>query len=345
MSIILEDEENPSSPSPRPFTAEQQKSFDKAVTKAFVYAGVPFNVLEQKELSEAVKIANPSAKLPTRQKAASTILHETFEEEKLEVFTKIRQDTYYYTIQADAAKGNDGFPYLHHCLSSPVNGFLIDFMNCRSISKNADFYAAQFTRVYELLPADIKMKVQAYVTDNCSTNQAAWAKIKAQHPHLIIVGCACHAFHLLTQDISIEASQRSRPFSYKGQRLENTFNLVSEFVTIFKTERFSFDINAELKQNKLRALVKPVLTRWAYCYYCVLFFYNAREILAKYARRLTEGVTGRSQRTYRQQLQAHFDNGERFTQLIRATERKDREKYLKKYRMWWRKKNVKKSRI
>lgn len=60
---FLEDEENPSSPSPQPFTAEQQKSFDKAVTKAFVYAGVPFNVLAQKELSEAVKIANPSAKL------------------------------------------------------------------------------------------------------------------------------------------------------------------------------------------------------------------------------------------------------------------------------------------
>jgi hypothetical protein len=159
-----------------------KKVLIKLSPKLFVYAGVPFNVLAQKELSEAVKIANPSAKLPTRQKAASTILHETFEEEKLEVFTKICQDTYYYTIQADAAKGNDGFPYLHHCLSSPVNGFLIDFMNCRSISKNAEFYAAQFTRVYELLPADIKMKVQAYVTDNCSTNQAAWAKIKAQHP-------------------------------------------------------------------------------------------------------------------------------------------------------------------
>lgn len=37
--------------------------------------------------------------------------------------------------------------------------------------------------------------------------------------------------------------------------------------------------------------------------------------MAKYARRLTEGVTERSQRTYRQQLQAHFDNGERFTQF------------------------------
>ncbi len=100
------------------------------------------------------------------------------------------------------------------------------------------------------------------------------------------MGCACHAFHLLIQDISIEVSQRLRPFSYKGQRLENTFNLVSGFVTIFKTERFSFDINAELKQNKLRALVKPVLTRWAYCYYCVLFFYNAREIVTLVTKRV-----------------------------------------------------------
>lgn len=290
-----------------PLKKDEQKQFHQLMARGIYESGASLTILEQPSFKQAVQMLRPKATLPTRQAAASTILEATYAEKKEEILIDIQENNEIFTMQFDCAKGNDNYPYLHHGLTSPSKGYLLDVKNCKSESKNAEFLAAQFSRVYEALPNEIRGKVRGLVTDNCSTNISSWRLVQQKYPSIQPIGCACHVLHLLSQDITVDhVVGRTRTIPFKGQILEETFSVVNSIVTILKTERFNYDVNDLLKRNNKRLLCKPVTTRWGYCYYCVLFFYEALDLLFPFIHRLQEGAMNAAAKDYRKSLQNYF---------------------------------------
>jgi len=64
---------------------EGQQRFQERLTIALVQKRIPFTILEDPVLKEAVQVLHPDAKIPTRQKAAPFILEKNFTEKKREV--------------------------------------------------------------------------------------------------------------------------------------------------------------------------------------------------------------------------------------------------------------------
>ena len=296
---------------PPPLKKDELKCFQELFVQGLYEAGAPFTLLEQPAIKEATKLLRPNASLPTRQTAASTFLETNYAKRKEEIYQEMRENTETLTLQADGAKGNDNYPYIHHCITSPTQGYLLESKNCGSESKNAQFLAQEFTRIYESLPLDVQGRVKGFVTDNCSANVSCWNIVHNRHPSIITVGCACHALHLLCQDITEEAHIR-RQFPFRGQPLQETMSVVKDIVYILKTEKFNYELSNLLKQNNKRSLCKPVSTRWGYTYYCVSFFKEALDLLFPFINRFLEGVNSQV-KAHRILLQQHFLDPQKYS--------------------------------
>eukprot|EP01039_Chlorochromonas_danica_P012142 gene12142-13804_t len=107
-----------------PLKKDELKCFQELFVQGLYEAGAPFTLLEQPAIKEATKLLRPNASLPTRHAAASTLLVTNYAKSKEQIYQEMRENTEILTLQADGAKGNDNYPYIHHCITSPTQGYI-----------------------------------------------------------------------------------------------------------------------------------------------------------------------------------------------------------------------------
>jgi Protein of unknown function (DUF 659) len=120
---------------------------------------------------------------------------------------------------------------------------------------DAQFLCHDIARVIEKLSPS---RVVGAVTDNTSTNKAAWALLKQRYPGRYFQGCVSHGLHLLVKDIFC-ATKTKRGLDTTRYPDDYPFEYLLEFVVECK-ELVSFFQN----HHSYKALLSKLLSEKSY---------------------------------------------------------------------------------
>jgi hypothetical protein len=249
-----------------PMLKPSQKNAFQLRYAMYVYAtATSFNRVENKYLKEAIKMLRPGDNiLPTRKQLATTLLHKCYNELRERVEKQLRGKTVCMTNDSWSNVKND--PIMNFMAASPACTLFLESVATGVQAHTHKYIADEITRIFN----SYNTTFAGAVTDNTSTNKAAWCLLHKRHPSCFFQGCASHGLHLLVKDIfaatkTTRAGQQepTYPDGYPFEDLHNFVDACKEIVTFFHNHQIPKALLNELQlETKALMLVSPAPTRW-----------------------------------------------------------------------------------
>jgi Protein of unknown function (DUF 659) len=114
----------------------------------------------------------------------------------------------YISITSDGWSNIKNEPIVNYIAVSASATLFLESVSTGETAHDANFIAEDIARVMTQVSNATSCIVGA-VTDNTSTNKAAWVLLKQRYPGRFFQGCAAHGAHLLVKDIfNVRARKR-----------------------------------------------------------------------------------------------------------------------------------------
>ena len=241
------------------FKPSEQKKFNQEIAMHFYNTGTSFQRVEDPFLLQAIQIARPSAKLPTRKQLADDspggLLEECYAKVRSQVDKQLSSNNNYECITSDAWSNISNEPVVNYIAVSPISSLFLEAVNTGAQGHDANWLSKDLTRVIDSLHNN----AVGAVTDNTATT-----------PSLFFHGCASHGLHLLVKDIfggkkaaSSDNEPDDEPASYPFEDLQLFSIDCKDVVTFFHNHHApKAKLKKALVAAKLKALVQPAPRRW-----------------------------------------------------------------------------------
>ena len=176
----------------------------------FYNTGTSFQRVEDPFLLQAIQIARPGAKLPTRKQLADDspggLLEECYAKVRSQVDKQLSSNNNYECITSDAWSNISNEPVVNYMAVSPISSLFLEAVNTGAQGHDANWLSKDLTRVIDSLHNN----AVGAVTDNTATNKKVWKELEEKYSSLFFHGCASHGLHLLGA-VYMEASQLGYP--------------------------------------------------------------------------------------------------------------------------------------
>jgi hypothetical protein len=176
-------------------------------------------------------------------------------------------------------------PIVNYMAVSASATLFLESVSTRETAHDATFIYEDIVLVMMLVSNTTSCVVGA-VTDNTSTNKAAWILLKQRYPDRFFQGCASHGAHLLVKDIFNAAkTKRGReiatyPDDYPFQNLLEFVVDCRELVSFFHNHHAENSrLSQALEEEKLKMLQTPAPTRWGSIQACLYSILKAEKVL------------------------------------------------------------------
>ena len=270
------------------FKPSEQKKFNHEIAMHFYNTGTSFQRVEDPFLLQAIQIARPGAKLPTRKQLADDspggLLEECYAKVKSQVDKQLSSNNNYVCITSDAWSNISNEPVVNYMAVSPINSLFLEAVNTGAQGHDANWLSKDLTRVIDSLHNN----AVGAVTDNTATNKKVWKELEEKYPSLFFHGCASHGLHLLVKDVfggkkaaSTDNEPDDDPASYLFEDLQLFSIDCKDVVTFFHNHHApKAKLKKALVAAKLKALVQPAPTRWGTLIECFKSLRAADSILS-----------------------------------------------------------------
>ena len=185
------------------FSAEGAKKVGKAISKFFIFNGIPFNAVDSgpyyQSMIDTIAKAGLAIKGPTGYQIGNAYLEEEVQE--LEVYINTltaKWPVYGCTITCDGWSSRIRKPIINfivYCDRSMVYLSLVDTTN---IPKTVDYIFSLMNKIVEVVGEENIVQV---VTDNEVSFKAAVMLLMEKHKHFFWYPCAVHCIDLMLEDI------------------------------------------------------------------------------------------------------------------------------------------------
>lgn len=185
-----------------------QQDKEKITTQVgrFVYSSnSPFNIVQNPEFKELLRLLNPSYHLPTHEVFGSTVLDKVYEE--------ITNDQQLMLKDKKCVLLQDGWstvqnePVIAHCISTPEGIFFLNANPTEGNTKSADYCHDLFKEAKATAEEKFKVNVIGLVTDNASVMTKLQGLVMSENPRLSAYGCNAHLLNLVGQKYTDDTLQ------------------------------------------------------------------------------------------------------------------------------------------
>ena len=218
-----------------------KEDLDKALGRFIFSANISFNVLENKQFQDFIKLINPAYQVPSHDKMGTTVLDEVFKEVRQKMEEQLRGTT--GVILQDGWSSNQNESVIAHCLKSGQNTHFLSTSTPSTTKAGADYCFAEIEGAIEMAKSEFNCTIVGVVTDNCNTMVALKQLITQKYPTMEAIACAPHLFNLLGKKFTPVPLQEKVTFVQ----------------TFMKGHHFTV---AALKKRKAKMPVLPGNTRW-----------------------------------------------------------------------------------
>lgn len=251
-------------------TASEQAKFDLNFGMHYFITGTAFQRSEEPNLRKAIQTLRPDAKVPGRKKLANTLLKKCYNKVKGMTDLLMKVMVVYACLTSDGWSNVSGDPVVNYMMNVDDHSLFLETVYTGKQSHNAEWIALDLGRVIDKMRKE-NVNICGAVTDNTSTNKAAWILLSRQYPDMFFQGCTSHALHLLVKDIFGPSkilqgrATKDYPINYPFKKLLDFVQLCKDIVTFFTQHHMVKAVLEELQKKqtpKSPALISAAPTRW-----------------------------------------------------------------------------------
>ncbi|GBB89019.1 hypothetical protein RclHR1_15660001 [Rhizophagus clarus] len=171
---------------------------DKKVLKAWIMAGIPFNVIENPFVIDLFKDLNPGYSPPSRTTLSDRLVTEEYTRVGLAIDRDLEQSEH-LTLALDGWSTSKMESIYNYIVTTDTRmEYLIGLYDYSSESHTSEFLTEEISKIIKKLGSD---KFVAIVTDNASNCRVARQNIHETYPHIWNIRCAAHAINLIASDL------------------------------------------------------------------------------------------------------------------------------------------------
>ena len=185
------------------FSAEGVKKVGKAISKFFLFNGIPFNATDSgpyyQSMIDTIVEVGPGIKGPTRYQIGNAYLEEEVQE--LEVYINTLKDkwpVYGCTIMCDGWSSRTRKPIINFMVYCDRSMIYLSSFDTTNIPKMADYIFFLMDKIVEKVGEDNIVQV---VIDNEASFKAAGIFLMEKRKHLFLSPCAAHCIDLMLEDV------------------------------------------------------------------------------------------------------------------------------------------------
>ncbi|GET00860.1 ribonuclease H-like domain-containing protein [Rhizophagus clarus] len=172
--------------------------FDKKVLKAWIMAGIPFNVIKNPFVIDLFKDLNPGYSPPSRTTLSDHLVTEEYTRVGLAIDRDLEQSEH-LTLALDGWSTPKMESIYNYIVTTDTRmEYLIGLYDYSSESHTSEFLTEEISKIIKKLGSD---KFVAIVTDNASNCRVARQNIHETYPHIWNIRCAAHAINLIASDL------------------------------------------------------------------------------------------------------------------------------------------------
>jgi len=199
-----------------PNLSKTQKDLIKeCIAMHYYVTGTSFVRIEEANLLKAFQLCRPDVELPDRKQLAGPLLEKCYEKVRKETDYQLRsmKASMFCLTSTDGWSNVKNEPIINYMLIGSTGTFFLESVSTGETSHDAKFIADDISRIIDD-QRKRNINICGAVTDNTSTNKAAWNLLIAKYPDMFFHGCACHGLHLLVKDIfAATKAKRGRPIA------------------------------------------------------------------------------------------------------------------------------------
>ncbi|CAG8755942.1 ribonuclease H-like domain-containing protein [Rhizophagus irregularis DAOM 181602=DAOM 197198] len=252
---------------------------DKKILKAWVMAGIPFNVIENPFVLDLFKDLNPGYSPPSRTTLSDRLITEEYTRVNLAIERDLEQSDN-LTLALDGWTTPKMKSIYNYIVTTDTRmEYLIGLYDYSSDSHTSEFLTEEISSIIEKLGSD---KFAAIVTDNASNCRVARQNIHQTYPHIWNIRCAAHAINLIASDL------------VKLEPIKKFINECGKINRYFSTSHAS---NALLRQGFTTMKIKGgglqtwVKTRWGSLFMTMDALLRARPVFDWILREHANSIT------------------------------------------------------
>ena len=185
------------------FSAEGAKKVGKAISKFFLFNGIPSNAANSKpyyqSMIDTIAETGPGIKGPTGYQIGNAFLEEEVQE--LEVYMntlKAKWTVYGYTIMCDGWSSRTRKPIINFMVYCDRSMIYLSSVDTTNIPKTVDYIFSHMDKIVEEVGEENVVQV---VTDNEASFKADGMLLMEKHKHLFWSPCAAHCIDVILEDI------------------------------------------------------------------------------------------------------------------------------------------------
>jgi Protein of unknown function (DUF 659) len=159
-----------------------------------------FARVEDGNFLKAFRVCRPGITLPSRKQLSERLLDKCYKKVKALTESRIRKMTHFSCLATDGWSNVKNESIINYMLGGHGVTLFLESVSTGEEMHTAYFIASDICRVIDSLERR-EVKLSGVVTDNTSTNRAAWNVLQTKHPEKFFHGCVSHGLHLLVKDI------------------------------------------------------------------------------------------------------------------------------------------------
>jgi hypothetical protein len=251
----------------------------------YYVTGTSFAWIEEVNLLNAFRICRPDVVLPSRKQLSERLLEKCYKNIKALTDSRIQETAHFSCLSTDGWSNVKNEEIINNILGGNGLTFFLESVSTDEESPTADYIADDIGRVVDSLE-ERGVNQLGVVTDNTSTNRAAWIILQTKYPNKFFHGCVSHGLHLLVKDI-FAATKADRGRDLADHPDGCAFDYLLEFsqdcedvVSFFSNHHLrKAKLNKAQKQEKLPSLVQPATPRWGILKSCFESLLRSKPIL------------------------------------------------------------------
>jgi hypothetical protein len=265
---------------------KQKDQIKECIALHYYITGTSFVRIEEANLLKAFQLCRPDVELPDRKQLAGPLLEKCYERVRKETNSHLQNmKTSMFCLTTDGWSNIKNEPIINYMLIGSTATFFLESVSTGEASHDAQFIANDIARVIDDL-LERKINICGAVTDNTSTNKAAWNILSAKYPSMFFHGCACHGLHLMVKDIFAPTkAKRGRPVADypEDYPFEHLLRFALDCKDVVSYFSYHQQIKAQLVKEqtvrKLPALAQPASTRWGTLKACFVSLLKSESVI------------------------------------------------------------------
>jgi hypothetical protein len=228
----------------------EQNEIDKAVLKAWIATGIPFEVIDNPFMIDLFKQLNSAYNPPGRMTLSNRLLEQETARINLKINAELEKCNY-LTLALDGWSSPNGNLLYNYVISTTNHQeYLIALKDYSKISQTGIFMANEIEKIIENIGLD---KFAGVVTDGASNLRVARQIIHEKFPHILNIRCAAHSLNLIATDL-VKISY-IKTFISQGNEMIKFFSISHRANAMLKEGLTKLQI----KGGELKMYIK---TRW-----------------------------------------------------------------------------------